>query len=224
MHHIEVVEGFEATEDLYEHVPDLPLREKLLALLVPHYLLEEVAVVRVLHDNAESVERGVDEDLLVGDDVMVLDAGQDTHLIDCICPLFVVELVDLNLLEGIRSIVGLALHMVDARVGPFTELLDDLKVGESGWRTWGLGFSGCTSSFNFGLFPGQNGRSHGLLSQFNRFLGLGEDLVHVAYLLVKRGIWLADIVCLWFVVLLDDYLWLHLILLIGQVSIDLNLL
>ena len=84
MHHIEVVEGFKATEDLYEHVPDLPLREKLLALLVSDYLLEEVAVVRMLHDNAESVERGVDEDLLVGDNVRVLYTGQDAHLINCI--------------------------------------------------------------------------------------------------------------------------------------------
>ena len=103
--------------------------------------------------------------------------------------------------------------MVDARIGPFTELLDDLKVGESGRRIWGLGFSECTNSFNFGLFSGQNSRSHGFLSQLNRLLGLGEELVHVAYLLVKRGIQLADIVCLWFVVLLEDNLWIYLILL-----------
>lgn len=53
MEDLSLVEGLEATDDLNENVPDLLFLDVGLSLLVTTYFLEHVAIVRILHHQAE---------------------------------------------------------------------------------------------------------------------------------------------------------------------------
>ena len=73
---------------------------------------------------------GVDEGLLVLDDVRVPDARQDSHLVDSV--LFVFEGLGANfdLLEGVDLAVLDPAHLVDRGVGSVAQLLQDHEVAQ----------------------------------------------------------------------------------------------
>ena len=52
MENIEVVQAFEAQDDVDEGLPDGGLVEEGVVFLVGHYFLVEISVVEKLHDNA----------------------------------------------------------------------------------------------------------------------------------------------------------------------------
>jgi hypothetical protein len=93
MHYVEVMHCLEPAHHLNEYLPYLLLSEGTLVLLVVRDLLEEVAIVRVLHDNAtqmrqsdgslpERLRRGLDKCLFVLNDVGIAERRKDSDLID----------------------------------------------------------------------------------------------------------------------------------------------
>lgn len=62
----------------------------------------------------------IHEDLLVRDDIRVVDACQDTDLIDGVCSLFFTEVVDPDFLECVRLVIGLPRDSVYTRVSTRT--------------------------------------------------------------------------------------------------------
>ena len=64
----------------------------------------------------------VDEGLMVGADVLVLDRGEDSHLVERILFLFVGEFAHLDLLEGVLDAIALPYDRIDATVSALTFL------------------------------------------------------------------------------------------------------
>ena len=82
------MQSLETPDNLDEDVPDLLLLDVGLSFLVTANLLEHIAVVSVLHDEAKAGAALVDEGLFVGDHVLVDDAGQYAHLVQGVLLLF----------------------------------------------------------------------------------------------------------------------------------------
>lgn len=76
-----VMEGFEASDDLNEEVPDLLFREGCVGLLMVVNEHEEVATVGVLHHEAQTICLILKESLLVANHVRVVDRSENAHLI-----------------------------------------------------------------------------------------------------------------------------------------------
>jgi hypothetical protein len=62
----------------------------------------------------------VDEGLFVGNDVGVVNAGQDAHLIEGVLFLLVTEVQHLNFLKGVNAVVLGPAHFVNGGVGSVT--------------------------------------------------------------------------------------------------------
>lgn len=114
------MQGFEASNNLDEDVPDLLLFDVGLSFLVTANLLEDVAIVSVLHDEAQAGAGFVDESFLIGDHILLRDTRQDAHLVQGIFLLFLGQVKHLNLLQCVDCLVLLAAHLVDLRVGTIT--------------------------------------------------------------------------------------------------------
>ena len=77
----EIMEGFEASDDLNEEVPDLLFREGSVGLFVIVYEHQEVTTVGVLHHKAQTSSLVLKESLLVANHVRVVDRGENAYLI-----------------------------------------------------------------------------------------------------------------------------------------------
>ena len=73
----------------------------------------------------------VDEGLMVGTDVLVLDRGEDSHLVERILFLFVGEFAHLDLLEGVLDAIALPYDRIDATVSALTFCKDKNERDES---------------------------------------------------------------------------------------------
>ena len=107
------MEGFEASDDLNEEVPDLLFREGSVGLFVIVYEHEEVATVGILHHEAQATSLVLKESLLVANHVRVVDRGENAHLIKRVFLLFGRKLAHLDLLHGIDGVVVLSFNVVD---------------------------------------------------------------------------------------------------------------
>jgi len=106
-----LVESVEATDDLNEDVPDLLLLEVGLSLLIVTDLLKYVAVISILHDQAQSRTRFVNKGIFISNDVGVVNRGQNSHFVQRILLLFVREVQHLNFLKGVYLWVFLTLDL-----------------------------------------------------------------------------------------------------------------
>ena len=77
----EIMEGFEASDDLNEEVPDLLFREGSVGLFVIVYEHQEVTTVGVLHHKAQTSSLVLKESLFVANHVRVVDRGENAYLI-----------------------------------------------------------------------------------------------------------------------------------------------
>ena len=73
----------------------------------------------------------VDEGLVVGADVLVLDRGEDSHLVERILFLLVRELAHLDLLEGVLDAIALPYDRIYATVSALTFCKDRNEQDES---------------------------------------------------------------------------------------------
>ena len=87
----------------------------LMHAITPH-LENQVIHINILA--SELVKKGV----LVGEDVGVVDAGQDSDFIEAVGDLFLGEVHDAHLLHGVFLIVLLALDPVHGGEGAFAQL------------------------------------------------------------------------------------------------------
>ena len=116
------------SQNLDEDIPDLLFFDVGFAALVTANFLENVPVVSVLHDEAETAGGLVNKSLLEADNVRVLDAGQYPHFIKGIFLFFIGETHDLDLFQGVEIGVVVALDLVDGAVGAVAQLLDNCEV------------------------------------------------------------------------------------------------
>ena len=86
-----IMQSFEASYDLDEDIPYFLLFDVGFAFLITADLLKDVAIVSVLHHKTKARAGLVYESLLVGYDVLMVDAGQNSDLVQCILLLFVGE-------------------------------------------------------------------------------------------------------------------------------------
>lgn len=103
---------------LDEDIPDGLFWEEGALLCVLLNLLEEVAIVHVLHDDAQVV--GFVEGLLKTNDMRVLHRGKYADFSECILLFLLGQRPDLDLLERILLTVGQPLHDVDTGIGSLT--------------------------------------------------------------------------------------------------------
>jgi len=71
---------------------------------------------------------GLDEGLLVADDVRALDGGEDADLVEGVLLLLLRQVRHLHLLQGVGLGVGDALHLVDRGIGALPQLRQDHEV------------------------------------------------------------------------------------------------
>lgn len=94
------------------------------------YLLIEVTVVGVLHDDAQRLVLLLHEHILVGYDIWMFDTGQDSDFVNSIRTLLLGQNVYPDLLQGVVETISMAADMVDARVGTRAELADNFELIE----------------------------------------------------------------------------------------------
>jgi len=75
------VERPQPSHDLNEDIPDLLLLNIGLSFLIVADFLEDVAVVSILHDQAQTRRGLVDKCVAIGNHVGVIDGGEDAHLV-----------------------------------------------------------------------------------------------------------------------------------------------
>ena len=118
---------------MYNKLPYFVFLKRLFVLLILLNLLEQVAVVSILHDDAKeraSWNRVVHECLVVIDNVgVVLDGSQYPDLVYRVVPLLVREAFDdSDFLKGIDEVILLSNDFINGRITALSELLQDLEV------------------------------------------------------------------------------------------------
>ena len=82
------MEGSEPPDDLYEDIPDFLFFDVRLPLLIVADLLEDVAVVGILHDQAQTRGGLIDEGVPIGNHIRVVNRRQDPYFVQSIFFLF----------------------------------------------------------------------------------------------------------------------------------------
>ena len=77
--------------DLYKDVPDLLLFNVGLSLLIVAYFLKYIAVISVLHHEAQTRSRLIDESIAIRYHIRVIYRCQDPHFVECILLLLLRE-------------------------------------------------------------------------------------------------------------------------------------
>jgi hypothetical protein len=94
---------------------------------VPLDLPGQVLEAAVLHDDAQ-VRGPVHERLVAADDARVPEGGQQPDFIQGHGQVPSIEAIEVDALDGIGVVVGLAHHLVHAPIGPQAQLGQDAKV------------------------------------------------------------------------------------------------
>ena len=94
-------------------MPNLLFRKGLSVLFAPAHQIEDVATVRILHYDAERVRGVLKKGVFVPDHVGVLDAGQNTDLVQSVLLFVFREFLQLDFLHCVGLVVGLASHQVN---------------------------------------------------------------------------------------------------------------
>jgi hypothetical protein len=127
-----VVEGFEAAHHVAQGPPDLTLGKPRPVFFVGLDCFEYIPASRELHDNAEGLRRLIIEGLLVANNKLVAQGGQDPNLIDRILPLFLAHGGQLDLLEGVLLAVQGPSHPEHLPERALSQLLQDREISKRG--------------------------------------------------------------------------------------------
>ena len=117
MHDLVIMERFQPADHLDEQAPDLRLSKLCLIILMFYYLLVQISIISIPHDDAERVVVFIDKYFFVGNDIWIFDTCQDTHFVDGVRPLFFAQEIDSDLLQGVVLTINFTLHMIDTRIG-----------------------------------------------------------------------------------------------------------
>lgn len=122
----------QSTANLYEYAPNGILREVGTCLLLLLYLLEEVAIVHVLHHYAQVVR--FNEGLFEGDDVLTSHGCKDAYFGECVLLLFFGEGHHAYFLECVLLTVGKPANDIDAGVCTFPCVSSGVPNFERIWK------------------------------------------------------------------------------------------
>ena len=114
--------------DLNENVPNFLLFDICFSLLVATDFLEDIAVVRILHHEAERGRGFVNKCLLESNYVWMINRSEDTDLVEGILFLFVSQIEHLDFFESVLLLVVESPYFIHGRVCPVPKLLYDGKV------------------------------------------------------------------------------------------------
>ena len=138
MHHVEIMQSFQTINHLDDQLPNFIFLKVLFVLLVLLNLLEQIAVISVLHDNAQKGTGWncmVHKCLVVIDHILVvLDRCQYPHLVHRVVPLFVRQpLDDPHFLQSIYQVILFSNDFINGRVTALPKLLQNLEIFDGGF-------------------------------------------------------------------------------------------
>jgi len=113
MENFNIMEGLQPAYDLDEYAPDFVLSYVALLLLMCGNFLEQITVIRVLHDDAKTAAGFVDKCFFIRADVRMFDTGKNTNFIEGIFLLFVGELDHFDFLESVDFAISQSFNLVD---------------------------------------------------------------------------------------------------------------
>ena len=107
------MQSLQASDNLDEDIPNFLLLNVCFAFLITANFLEHVAIVSVLHNQAQARAGFVDKSFFVGDNVLVVDACQNSDLVQCVLFLLVRQVRHFHFLESIDRLVLLSADLID---------------------------------------------------------------------------------------------------------------
>mgnify|MGYP003562608382 CR=1 FL=1 len=108
-------------------MPDKVLVESLCLLSLPLDHASQISPVGILHDDVEGAGLGVEEGVVVGDNIGGVDAGQETDLVKSGILLLLIKIGHFDNLDGEEPfILGFRLHLDDPSEGATSKLLNQL--------------------------------------------------------------------------------------------------
>ena len=128
MQYFFIVEWFESSGDLNKSFPNLWLLYPISSFQILIDNFHEVSSFGKLHDDAEVAWQVIIEGLFELDDVLIVEGGENTDLIQCVFLLFLFHSHHSNLLQGVYLVVYLSSDLVDLPEGSFSYLFHDLEV------------------------------------------------------------------------------------------------
>jgi len=103
-------------------LPDGILINNFLVCFVSVYHLKDISPLQTLGDDTEAVANLVIERIFVTKNVGVLDASQNSYLIQAVCQLLFRKSRNTNLLHGVLAAIFFSFYPVDYRKGTFSQL------------------------------------------------------------------------------------------------------
>mmetsp|Transcript_26061 Transcript_26061/g.65694 ORF Transcript_26061/g.65694 Transcript_26061/m.65694 type:complete len:471 (-) Transcript_26061:1130-2542(-) len=118
---LQLVQSLQPVTHAKGAVPDVGLAEEGAHLLVVADFLKQIPTVSILRDNAQTPACVVVEALLVSDDVLVLDTGQQPHLVQRVLFFLFAQVWEFHLFQGVDLVIGEAQDFVHRTVGALAE-------------------------------------------------------------------------------------------------------
>lgn len=125
---IHAMQRLQPVQHLNGKFPNVTFVQRLLSFLVGLDESAEISAIGELSDEEEAACILIVDGFLVGDDVGVGDACEDTHFIEAIRNFSGVRIRNLDLLHGIDKAVFFALHLIDTCKRTLSHLRDDLEI------------------------------------------------------------------------------------------------
>ena len=125
------VKDVEGSDHLQEDSPNSVFVNRRVGFLVANNLLVEVFAICEVHNQTE--EGVFEESLLVTDDGLMLNRGQDSHLVKGTFPFLLAEGAHLYFFEGVDAAVRKPLDLEDFGVGALA--CQELEPGAT-YRSW----------------------------------------------------------------------------------------
>ena len=123
-----IVQRFQTSGNLDKCLPNLIFLYSGPGFEVGVDQFHEVASLGELHDDAEVAGKVIVECLFEFDDVVVVEGGENTDLIECVFLLFLFHADHPHLLQGVDLVVQLPPHLVHLPERPLAHLLHYLEV------------------------------------------------------------------------------------------------
>jgi hypothetical protein len=122
------VEGFQGVDHLNGQSPDFLLGDELLSFSVCVDEGAEIATFCKFGNHAERASDFFVEGFFVGDNVRIVDAGQNSNLIESVGDFTLIGVGDFDFFEGVKFGIFFSLDFVDGSESSFTDFGNDFEL------------------------------------------------------------------------------------------------
>jgi hypothetical protein len=119
---IHIVKSLQSLQTVESHSPNNAFLNVLLVHFVTIDHLKDIPTLEALGNDAEGVGELVEEGILVGEDVWTLYTGQNANFVQAVSQLFLREISNPHLFQGVLLPILLSFHSVYCRKGPLPQL------------------------------------------------------------------------------------------------------